>query len=466
MWSPIAYGTLAASPESGAYADVPADGERVLQLRAPHATPCRGRVLGVARTALTPGTNHTLVLAGRTTGRPRVDREPIVCTEGADASCIAVPVTARGRSISASDGLGRRSRAIGTERARATFLRTARGASEGRGMRARALAALALGAAALALAPLGARADLEPIAYTVVRGDTASRIASRHGLTLEELSALNDRLEVDRLRAGQQLVIGRGRLVEHRVRPRETLTAIAERYGVRVEEIVRWNAGLDAQRVMAGRELRVWARRDEPQSISRGRVDRGALVHGVSLPSHPGYVVRDAQRAWVTRQVAEHLAQGFDAVLARDPDAPRVQIRDASRPEGGRLRRHHSHQSGRDVDLVYYQRRCPNDVCSRRWMRPEQLDAQLQWALLERWIRSGAVEYVFIDYRLQEPLWQAAREAGATRAELAAWFQWPRARHVRAGIIRHVPRHAEHLHVRFVCAANDTDCVPSAAGRD
>ncbi|MDQ3036707.1 MAG: penicillin-insensitive murein endopeptidase [Myxococcota bacterium] len=333
-------------------------------------------------------------------------------------------------------------------------------------MRARALVALALGVAALALAPLGVRADLEPIAYTVVRGDTASRIASRHGLTLAELRELNEGLEVDRLRQGQELVIGHGRLVQHRVRPRETLTAIAERYGVRVQEILRWNEGLDAQRVAVDRELRVWARRDEPQSVSRGRVDHGALVHGISLPSHPGYVVRDAERAWVTRHVAAHLAQGFDAVLARDPDAPRVQIRDASRPEGGRLRTHRSHQSGRDVDLVYYQRRCPRGVCSRRWMRPEQLDAQLQWALLEPWIRSGAVEYVFIDHRLQEPLWQAAQEAGATRAELSAWFQWPRARHVRMGIIRHVPQHTEHLHVRFACAANDEDCIPSATTHD
>ena len=333
-------------------------------------------------------------------------------------------------------------------------------------MRARAFAALALVIVALALAPPGARADLEPIAYTVVRGDTASRIASRHGLTLDELRALNEGLVVDRLRTGQRLIVGHGRLVQHRVRPRETLSAIADRYGVRVEEIVRWNDGLDAQRVTVDRELTVWARRDDPPSLSRGRVDRGELVHGVSIPSHPAYVVRDPDRAWVTRHVADNIARGFDAVLARDPEAPRVQIRDASRPSGGRLREHHSHQSGRDVDLVYYQRRCPSGVCSRRWMRAEQLDAELQWTLLEAWLRTGEVEYVFIDHALQEPLWRAARDAGATRAELAAWFQWPRARHVRSGIIRHVRCHDEHLHVRFACAASDDECVPSNGTRE
>nr|MDQ3036706.1 hypothetical protein [Myxococcota bacterium] len=94
LWNGVAYGTLASS-EAGPYADIPAGGELALQLRAPHATPCRGRVLGVAHTALTPGANHTLVLLGRTSGRPRVDRELVVCTEGEGGSCIAVPVTAR-----------------------------------------------------------------------------------------------------------------------------------------------------------------------------------------------------------------------------------------------------------------------------------------------------------------------------------------------------------------------------------
>jgi len=94
-------------------------------------------------------------------------------------------------------------------------------------------------------------------------------------------------------------------------------------------------------------------------------------------------------------------------------------------------------------------------------MTPELLDAELQWTLLETWIRRDTVEYVFVDHDLQQPLYEAAREAGATRAELAAWFQWPRGPQVRAGLIRHVPRHVEHLHVRFACAARNGACVPS-----
>ncbi|UJR85063.1 penicillin-insensitive murein endopeptidase [Sandaracinus amylolyticus] len=333
-------------------------------------------------------------------------------------------------------------------------------------MRARAALGVALVIVALALAPLGARADLEPIAYTVLRGDTAMRIASRHGLTLAQLGALNEGQNLDRLRAGQSLVVGHGHAIRHRVRARETVAMICERYGISRVELARWNEGLDEDHLPVDRELRLWARRDDPPSQSVGRPDRGELVHGVTIPSHPAYVVRDPERAWVARHVAEHLARGFDAVLAIDANAPRVQIRDASLPSGGRLRRHRSHQSGRDVDLAYYQRRCPSGLCSRRWMRPDALDARLQWALIEPWLRADVVEYVFVDHELQEPLWQAARDAGATREELSRWFQWPRAAHVRTGVIRHVPRHAEHLHVRFACASSDETCVPSVRDSD
>jgi LysM repeat protein/murein endopeptidase len=328
-------------------------------------------------------------------------------------------------------------------------------------MRARAFIALALVLAALLFTPPAARAELEPIAYTVVRGDTAHRIASRHGLTLRELETLNDGLHVDRLRAGQRLVVGHGRPVRHRVRPHETLSAIAERYGVHIHELLRWNAGLDQRQLTADRELRLWARRDDPPSLSRGRCDRGELVHGITIPEHRAYVVRDSERAWVTRKVADVLTRSFDHLLRQHPSAPRIQIRDASRRDGGRLHRHHSHQSGRDVDIAYYQRRCGESVCNRRRTRPEHLDAALEWTLIESWLRSGEVEYIFVDHALQAPLYEAARAAGATREELSTWFQWPRGRDVRVGVIRHVPQHADHLHVRFACAADDPECIPS-----
>jgi LysM repeat protein len=318
------------------------------------------------------------------------------------------------------------------------------------------LAVLVLGASVLDAAPVSA--ELADIPYRVVSGDTARRIARRHGLTYAELQALNGNVPLERIRQGQNLIVGRGHLHVHRVRRGESLPDIAARYRVETRAIQRWNA-LPA-RLMEGTELRIFTDHEEPPSESVGRADRGSLVHGITVPPHPGFVVRERARAYMTQDAADQLLHAFDVLRDADPEAPRVEIRDASRAHGGPLDQHRSHQSGRDVDVGYFQVRC-GSTCAHRRLHPRDLDAARQWRLIQTWLREGAVEYIFIDHALQEPLYEAAREAGATRAELSAWFQWPRAEDVRLGVIRHVPLHADHLHVRFHCAEGDAQCISS-----
>ena len=122
------------------------------------------------------------------------------------------------------------------------------------------------------------------------------------------------------------------------------------------------------------------------------------------------------------------------------------------------MRDHRSHQSGRDVDISFYQARCPNGICPMRNLGPEDLDAERQWALFEAWLKSDQVELILMDHSLQRPLYEEARRRGATRAQLERWFQYPRSRHDRQGIIRHYPRHRNHAHVRFVCPDTDESC--------
>ncbi len=310
-----------------------------------------------------------------------------------------------------------------------------------------------------------ARADLEDIPYLVVSGDTGHRVARRFGLRLGELSSLNPGLDLDRLRPGQRLVVGRGFRHEHRVLPGEGLTVIAARWGLDVRRLRAWNGlGADAS-PDAGATLLVFSDRDTPPSASVGAPGDGSLDHGVIIPPHDAWTVRTPSRAYVTHYVAEWLVEGFEAMRARHPDALRVEIRDASRREGGRMREHRSHQSGRDVDVAYLRRRCPDGVCGHHWTRPSELDAEATWTLLHHWITQGRVEYVFVDRALQAALYDAARDAGASREELSSWFQYPRGEDVRHGILRHVPRHSDHLHVRFVCADWDAGCLPTDGSR-
>lgn len=306
------------------------------------------------------------------------------------------------------------------------------------------------------------RADLTNVPYIVARGDTGHRIARRFGLTLAELVELNDGRSLERLRPGETLVVGRAHHHVHRVLPGETLERIASRWEVDAARLAILN-GLGRHAALeAGRELDVYSPLSRPPSESRGSVHDGALEHGIVVPPHPGYTVHDARRAWVTTFVATALVDGFSALRARFPRAAAIEIRDASFEHGGPMREHRSHTSGRDVDMSYFRLSCAHATeCGHRWTGADTLDAERQWALLEHWIRAGVVEYVFVDHALQRPLREAAAAAGASRAELDRWFQYPRGEDARYGLIRHVPRHADHLHVRFTCAPYDDACEPS-----
>jgi hypothetical protein len=190
---------------------------------------------------------------------------------------------------------------------------------------------------------------------------------------------------------------------------------------------------------------------DDRDSIPQARpiASRSSLLPvGVQLPQHPGYKLVDSSRSWGTSTTIHALTAAFDEIVGAEPAAPRVEVHDLSLRFGGRMRGHKSHQTGRDVDITYYQRGS-RGTCSGRRVRPDELDALREWRLLRHWLERGDAQFIFVDYALQLPLYDAAKASGATERELGEWFQYPRGPKVRAGIIRHAPNHANHLHVRF-----------------
>lgn len=301
--------------------------------------------------------------------------------------------------------------------------------------------------------------ELEGFAYVVRSGDTLSEIAVRFGLTLDALLAANPGVEADRIRVGQELRVVNGlRRVVHTVQRGESLSVIAARYEVRVDELLRWNARLSRDRVSAGRELVVYTPVPESRSESIGTPDRGRLAHGRMLPTrHPAFFVRTPARAYGTDETVRFIVEGFEAVRAADPEAPAIEIHDLSFREGGPINGHHSHESGRDADIAYFQQGC-RELCAFRRIRPEQLDAARQWALFRHWIERGVVDAIFVDHDLAAAIYEQARSEGVSRNDLSRWFQYPRPVDDRYGLIRHHPRHADHFHVRFVCHESDAAC--------
>lgn len=188
-------------------------------------------------------------------------------------------------------------------------------------------------------------------------------------------------------------------------------------------------------------------------SKSIGSAHAGRLEDGVQVPKHHGYIVRDGSRAYGTATAVQWLVQAFDKMGS----GTRVRVHDMSTEHGGRLGGHKSHQSGRDVDITYYQRGC-NGACALQTVAPQNLDAKREWQLLRHWLRAGQVEWMFVDYSLQGPLYNAAIAMGESQKNLDRWFQYPHGAGHPGGTIRHVPNHADHVHVRFRCTQEDVEC--------
>ncbi|MCA9563103.1 MAG: penicillin-insensitive murein endopeptidase, partial [Myxococcales bacterium] len=196
----------------------------------------------------------------------------------------------------------------------------------------------------------------------------------------------------------------------------------------------------------------------EVRSESRGRANHGTLVNGEQLPPHSGYVIRDEDMAWATNETVSYIMDAFDYMVSEHPRAPRVMMHDLSDHNGGRLSGHRSHQSGRDADIGLYQTRCSDNECPFRRVRASRLDVEREWDLISYWIRHDQVQYIFLDYSLQEPLYEYAQSQGASDSQLREWFQYPSGRRSARGIIRHEPNHDDHIHVRFVCSDDDDEC--------
>ena len=304
-----------------------------------------------------------------------------------------------------------------------------------------------------------------PVPCVLLDGETIAQVAARFGVSLADIADLNRETDLESVAPGTEIAVGIGERVEHRVARGDTILRLARRYEVPATDIVRWNAISDPRRLRADTTIVVYAHPHLPQSSSIGRPSAGTLEHGVRLRPGRLWEIHDRSRAFVTREVAIALDSGFRAVETTAPGSPRLEIRDASIEHGGPLAGHHSHQSGRDIDVAYYRTNCEG-TCDHQRVEPSELDAERLWTMLEGWLRADALDYVFVDYALQEPLYRAARARGASYGELARWFQWPNGLDRRAGVIRHSSGHRDHMHLRFACGSLDRACQPDRTGTE
>jgi murein endopeptidase len=185
-------------------------------------------------------------------------------------------------------------------------------------------------------------------------------------------------------------------------------------------------------------------------AMSIGLANRGALQGGVLFPrKSPFFTATRSDRQWATPETVDALLYAAKKVHERFGPTHKMVLGDLSYPQGGKLKTHRSHQSGRDADVGFFFRSGNPGFFSKGL--GADFDVKRNWYFLEALVETNAIEYVFVDYQIQAALYNFVKKnLPYPQAYLDRVFQYPRGRRERNGIIRHARGHANHFHIRFL----------------
>ncbi|WP_437285180.1 penicillin-insensitive murein endopeptidase [Sorangium sp. So ce406] len=195
---------------------------------------------------------------------------------------------------------------------------------------------------------------------------------------------------------------------------------------------------------------------------SVGHPNEGRLEGGVRLDTSrkdirvvPAYAHADVR--WGLPSLVGMIERAARGVARRYPGAV-LEVGDLSRPRGGEVHRHGSHESGRDVDLGFYaldargkQVHAPfflrfNARLASTNMPGARFDVPRNWLLVQHLLTDprARVSHIFISDPLRHALVTHAKRIGVSRALL-----------VRAQLAMMQPTgsepHDDHMHVRISC---------------
>lgn len=201
-------------------------------------------------------------------------------------------------------------------------------------------------------------------------------------------------------------------------------------------------------------------------SVSEGTPMKGSLSRGEVLPKRgAGYVMMDKTRQRRARfGVSElvHLVKEAAHKVWRRHRGGLLQVGDLSTRKGGPIDNHGSHQSGRDVDLMFYaldragKPAVPGDFVpfdangfSVDPPMEYRFDTARNWALVEALIRSerATVQWIFVADHLKRLLIDRAISRKASPGVIGKARQILRQPGNKA--------HWDHFHVRIYCPADD-----------
>ncbi|HUJ25507.1 MAG TPA: penicillin-insensitive murein endopeptidase [Myxococcales bacterium] len=179
-------------------------------------------------------------------------------------------------------------------------------------------------------------------------------------------------------------------------------------------------------------------------TISVGFADQGRMINAVHMDSDPAWICERADLAWGARETVDALETAFRAVHQKFPDSAPARLSHIGAKEGGYLRPHRSHQSGRDADIGFFYK---SDKVPRRGARRDRLmDLPRNWALIRALLTQTDVQFILVDRGVQKVLREYAVSVGEDREWVASLFAKANG---QKPMIMHARRHKDHFHVRF-----------------
>jgi penicillin-insensitive murein endopeptidase len=180
-------------------------------------------------------------------------------------------------------------------------------------------------------------------------------------------------------------------------------------------------------------------------SLSIGSPGGAILLNPVAMPPGPHWVIAPTAESWGTAETITAIETAVDKVFEVFPDSPRIAIGDISASDGGRLKRHASHQGGRDVDLGFYARGGASPCFFAG--TAANMDLPRNWTLIRALVTETDVEAIFLDTRVQRILYKYALSISEDKDWLDRVFRFSRG--YKDAIISHERGHRNHYHVRF-----------------
>ena len=198
----------------------------------------------------------------------------------------------------------------------------------------------------------------------------------------------------------------------------------------------------------------------KPTDVIKKKRDRsigapwsGRLQAPVQLKEGKRFHLRRPWRTYGTRTTIELVRQAIVDTLDDLPKAHILAVGDLSQESGGWISEHASHQSGRDIDIGLFYKQQPRGY-PKSFVRATKatLDPAATFRLISNLAKTrnedGGVQFIFLDHSLQTALLEWAETAGVSDKRIANVV----------AVIRHVPHHTDHIHVRFKCRERDSGC--------